>query len=74
MITKGQKKKPPDLQLIAGSFNGINGVLSAFSEVVSQTTVGEIFRLLVLCCNPNVSWATFMKLISFLMPFGHPSC
>ncbi|XP_063679382.1 DNA-dependent protein kinase catalytic subunit-like isoform X2 [Bolinopsis microptera] len=54
MITKGQKKKPPDLQLISGSFNGINGVLSAFSDVVSQTTVGEIFRLLVLCCNPNV--------------------
>ena len=58
MVTKDQKKKPPDLLLIAGSFDGINGVLSTFSNIVPKATVGEIFRFLILCCSPNVSSIT----------------
>ena len=68
MVTKGQKKKPPDLQVISGCFNGINGVLSSFSDVVPEATMGEIFRFLVLCCNPNVRFYRYFSVFlnSFL--------
>lgn len=54
MVTKVQKKKISDLQIIAASFTGINGILTSFPHLVPAGTLKEVFRLLVLCCNPNV--------------------
>lgn len=53
-MTKAQKKKSPDLQTIAASFNGITGVLTSFHHIVQEKQLEEIFKDIIVCCSPNV--------------------